>query len=515
MIGKGERPSNSGQAAAPGLESGNGIGGPSPLEGGKGTAAVAGAARTGVVGGHHRRRKRGAAAVAGCGASLALAANGTQAAAAAAIPSSGANSLLLRRGRLKRNLSAASSPAAPIAATTALGTRSLDRKTLLLLPKPPRQLQPLQAPERDWVRRDLQRGCVHVYYYYHQQQQQGGGGGGGGCSLLPVLCNLETTAAEVALRLLQLGHRGGGSSSAVRVWGKAAAMAEAPLPPKEEEAAAAADDLLLQPSASLGGKEEALSEPVEAPTSPAGSLTPIPVGRRPRSRRGAPNGLGAGEATVVRPRRLALSGGESGRVSGQPSLSPSDCSPGRAFPPPRTELYLSGPPLSCPSLLGGSDTESFSPSAESASDRLDPYSGGGGSSSSSEESEADLAPPAAAKEEGAGSGPGRRQPRRPGDPLSVHSPESRLGRASGDSPGKGKALRGSSSPAGEAASPQQPPALYVQLHGETARRLESHEKPLQIQNDYLSQLGFRDLWRVQEEGMDSETGCLIRFYAGG
>ncbi|XP_019393799.1 PREDICTED: PH domain leucine-rich repeat-containing protein phosphatase 1 [Crocodylus porosus] len=57
-------------------------------------------------------------------------------------------------------------------------------------------------------------------------------------------------------------------------------------------------------------------------------------------------------------------------------------------------------------------------------------------------------------------------------------------------------------------------ALYVQLHGETSRRLEAHERPLQIQNDYLSQLGFRDLWRVQEEGLDPETGCLIRFYAG-
>ncbi|KAM6454210.1 PH domain leucine-rich repeat-containing protein phosphatase 1 isoform 1-T1 [Liasis olivaceus] len=512
MIGQGERPSDSLQAA-PDIESGggSGIGGPSPLEGGKGTAAVAAAARAGAVGGHHRRRKRGAAA-AGCGASLALAANGTP--AAAAIPGSGANSLLLRRGRLKRNLSAASSPAAPIAAAAALGTRSLDRKTLLLLPKPPRQLQPLQAPERDWVRRDLQRGCVHVCYYYPPQQQQRGSGGGG-CSLLPVLCHLETTAAEVALRLLQLGHRGGGGS-AVRVWGKAAAAAGAPLPPKEETAAA--DEVVLQPSASLGGKEEALPAPAEASASPAGSLTPTPVGRRPRSRRGAPNGLGAGEAAAVRPRRLALSGGEGGRASGQPSLSPSDCSPGRAFPPPRAELYLSGPPLSCPSLLGGSDTESFSPSAESASDRLDPYSGGGGSSSSSssEESEAEPASPAAAKEEGAGSGPGRSQARRPGEPLSVHGPESRLGRAPGESPGKakGKALRGSPSPAGEAASAQQPPALYVQLHGETARRLEPHEKPLQIQNDYLSQLGFRDLWRVQEEGMDAETGCLIRFYAG-
>jgi hypothetical protein len=59
-----------------------------------------------------------------------------------------------------------------------------------------------------------------------------------------------------------------------------------------------------------------------------------------------------------------------------------------------------------------------------------------------------------------------------------------------------------------------PPSLYVQLHGETTRRLEADEKPLQIQNDYLFQLGFGELWRVQEEGMDSEIGCLIRFYAG-
>uniref|UniRef100_A0A452QVF1 PHLPP-like RA domain-containing protein n=1 Tax=Ursus americanus TaxID=9643 RepID=A0A452QVF1_URSAM len=71
---------------------------------------------------------------------------------------------------------------------------------------------------------------------------------------------------------------------------------------------------------------------------------------------------------------------------------------------------------------------------------------------------------------------------------------------------------GGNGAASEKAPP--PPTLYVQLHGETTRRLEAHEKPLQIQNDYLFQLGFGELWRVQEEGMDSEIGCLIRFYAG-
>uniref|UniRef100_A0A8V0YBQ8 protein-serine/threonine phosphatase n=1 Tax=Gallus gallus TaxID=9031 RepID=A0A8V0YBQ8_CHICK len=187
--------------------------------GGKGPATESGAEAAGGP-----RRRRGAAG--GSAPPAALAAPG----------GAGGGSLLLRRGRLKRNLSAAAAP---------LGTRSLDRKALL--PKPPRQLQPLQPPERDWVRRDLQRGCVHVYERHANRY------------LRPVLCTLETTAAEV----------------------------------------------------------------------PAG-----------------------------------------------------------------------------------------------------------------------------------------------------------------------------------------PPALFVQLHGETSRRLEGHEKPLQIQNDYLSQLGFRDLWRVQEEGMDAETGCLIRFYAG-
>ncbi|PKU43857.1 ph domain leucine-rich repeat-containing protein phosphatase 1 [Limosa lapponica baueri] len=133
------------------------------------------------------RRRRGG--VGGFAPPAGLAAGGTPAAPG------NANSLLLRRGRLKRNLSAAAaSPAAPAAS---LGTRSLDRKALLL--KPPRQLQPLQPPERDWVRRDLQRGCVHLYERHMN------------CYLRPVLCTLETTAAEVAARLQQLGHRGGSS----------------------------------------------------------------------------------------------------------------------------------------------------------------------------------------------------------------------------------------------------------------------------------------------------------------
>uniref|UniRef100_A0A665VXQ4 PH domain leucine-rich repeat-containing protein phosphatase 2 n=1 Tax=Echeneis naucrates TaxID=173247 RepID=A0A665VXQ4_ECHNA len=56
--------------------------------------------------------------------------------------------------------------------------------------------------------------------------------------------------------------------------------------------------------------------------------------------------------------------------------------------------------------------------------------------------------------------------------------------------------------------------LYVQLHGEAVRRLSPDERPLQIQNDFLFKLGFKDPWRVQEEGLNTEIGSLLRFYAG-
>uniref|UniRef100_A0A673Z1M6 protein-serine/threonine phosphatase n=1 Tax=Salmo trutta TaxID=8032 RepID=A0A673Z1M6_SALTR len=68
--------------------------------------------------------------------------------------------------------------------------------------------------------------------------------------------------------------------------------------------------------------------------------------------------------------------------------------------------------------------------------------------------------------------------------------------------------------AGEMALRDTSPTLYVQLHGEAARRLGQDERPLQIQNDFLFKLGFKDPWRVQEEGMNAELGSLLRFYAG-
>lgn len=436
----------------------------------------------GRAGGTGRRRRRGAPQPNAGGAAPGSGAG------------SGANSLLLRRGRLKRNLSAtaaassssssslsssaaaashspgAAGLSASCSASASLCTRSLDRKTLLLKH---RQMLQLQPSDRDWVRQQLQRGCVHVFDRHSASTY-----------LRPVLCTLDTTAGEVAARLLQVGHKGGG---VVKVLGKG--------PPD------------------VGPRNEP-AEPRDLGP-PPGKSGPTAVGAPPR----AP------------PADLPLPRGPRGWAHCTSRVSPalSDSSPGEPSTPRPLDGAVAGPV---------SDTESFSlsPSAESVSDRLDPYSSGGGSSSSSEELEADPAPtPAGAP--GQSCPPDHSAPTRPGADARPPSPMVSppllqpkapravdcLDGATGDPPREEKAAAAVASglpqaiAGGTGAIAEKAPALptlYVQFHGETTRRLEADEKPLQIQNDYLFQLGFGELWRVQEEGMDSEIGCLIRFYAG-
>uniref|UniRef100_A0A8D1GAX0 protein-serine/threonine phosphatase n=1 Tax=Sus scrofa TaxID=9823 RepID=A0A8D1GAX0_PIG len=302
--------------------------------------------------------------------------------------------------------------------------------------------------------------------------------------LRPVLCTLDTTAGEVAARLLQVGHKGGG---VVKVLGKGPPDAGSRLPTAEPR------DLGLQ-----------------------------------RGR----NGLAAvGGSSRAPPADLPLPSARDGWEShaSRASPAPSDSSPGEPG---------ASRPLDCAATGRSSDTESFSlsPSAESVSDRLDPYSSGGGSSSSSEELEIDSAPalmgaPGQPRLPGRSAHPRHGAGARPPSPL-VSPPPSQPKASRGvegpvaaalDPPreenvvaaaalGRPQSTSGGDGATSEKAPP--PPTLYVQLHGETTRRLEADEKPLQIQNDYLFQLGFGELWRVQEEGMDSEIGCLIRFYAG-
>ncbi|XP_072278632.1 PH domain leucine-rich repeat-containing protein phosphatase 2 [Pyxicephalus adspersus] len=55
--------------------------------------------------------------------------------------------------------------------------------------------------------------------------------------------------------------------------------------------------------------------------------------------------------------------------------------------------------------------------------------------------------------------------------------------------------------------------LYIQLNGDLVRRLEPEERPLHIIYKYLSDLGFRDPLRIQEEAAHSDLGCMIRFFS--
>ncbi|XP_070635252.1 PH domain leucine-rich repeat-containing protein phosphatase 1 isoform X3 [Bos indicus] len=356
--------------------------------GGPGPALTAAPGR---AGGAARRRRRGPAPLPAAGG---------------AAPGPGASSLLLRRSRLKRNASAAAAPRpaglpAPGPAAAPPCSRSLDRRALL--PRP-RQMLPLQPSDRDWVRHQLQRGCVHVLDRHPAASR-----------LRPVLCTLDTTAGEVAARLLQAGPRAGG---VLKVPGRG------PAGPPPGKAALAA----------VGGP----------PPRRASRAGPAPAGCSLGTLR-APDGAG-------------------------PAPEPESPRP--------------------------------SPRPEGASGRPDPYC-----SSSSEELEADPGQP---RLRGRSSGARPLSPAASPPPPTAPRGVEASGGAARDRPAE-------ESPDGDAAAAEKappPPTLYVQLHGETARRLEADEKPLQIQNDYLFQLGFGALWRVQEEGLDSEVGCLIRFYAG-
>jgi len=57
-------------------------------------------------------------------------------------------------------------------------------------------------------------------------------------------------------------------------------------------------------------------------------------------------------------------------------------------------------------------------------------------------------------------------------------------------------------------------SLHVQLAGESLRRLEPHEQPLAIQNDYLATLGYSSVAAMQAEGISEDLVYLVKFYSG-
>ncbi|KAF5898874.1 PH domain leucine-rich repeat protein phosphatase 1-like, partial [Clarias magur] len=373
------------------------------------------------------------------------------------------NSLLLKRRRLKRNLSATAAtgkmtpvsvPVPPPSSTSS----TLDRKTLLKR----RQNAQLQPADRQWIRADLHRGSVHV----HDQLSP--------CSPpRPVLCTQETTASEIALRLSQLG------GSVVRI---------GPRP---------------HPTADVNGN-------CRGPQDVVGDIGSVPSDRlRLLLLQTVP------DVGLFSPRSDSdvLDGshtrndnddddddddeGAGGRVRN--SVSDDELS---------SKLGEHRDSLSDDMVLG-TDASALSPAFDSATEGLDTYG------SSSDELELEGPP--------SGGGDVDTDPvlpeldnftddakDRPEQMSLTSDSASKLG----DEPDPPTSPASRSRFGSSSSERDSSPALYVQLHGEAARRLTPDERPLQIQNDFLFKLGFKDPWRVQEEGMNTELGSLLRFYAG-
>ncbi|KAF3835500.1 hypothetical protein F7725_028058 [Dissostichus mawsoni] len=128
------------------------------------------------------------------------------------------NSLLgRRRQRHKRNLSLGAPPTStspggssaeavsPAPSVSPLSTLSLDRKTFLRQ----KQSKQLQASDKTWVRSDLRRGCIHVHDWLTPSYPR------------PVLCTVDTTAAELASKL-----EGSKAGAVLRINFKTAALVD-------------------------------------------------------------------------------------------------------------------------------------------------------------------------------------------------------------------------------------------------------------------------------------------------
>uniref|UniRef100_A0A3P9DG07 protein-serine/threonine phosphatase n=1 Tax=Maylandia zebra TaxID=106582 RepID=A0A3P9DG07_9CICH len=466
--------------------------------------------------------------------------------------SSNSSSLLLRRRRLKRNLSAAAAATTTTSAVTAacgakmnsalssasLHTRSLDRKTLMKH----RQNMQLQSADREWVRADLHRGAIHVHDRLTPSYPR------------PVLCTMDTTAGEVALRLSKLSSK---SSSVMRIFCKDASKTDqngncnmnyeyndnqdkvkedssikcSHLTPLETtDLRTRPNDrlrLLLMENADVRQKQQDVDGKLFTPES-EDNITCSLSDLNSNSNMDTPNDDDSEHRNGVD--SYGLNSG-----SDVESSAFDDLSSGARLSEHRDSLS--------DDMILGTEASILSPSFDSATEGHDMYG------SSSDELELDCpassssmdpisqhhtngitAVTANYKQCNVGHLSDVTSDVGPDSRLSPHSlgslpPSSSSGSLSragstGNTPdiqdpdcGQGAVKTGLTAHQ-NGDSYNSSPTLYVQLHGEAVRRLSPDERPLQIQNDFLFKLGFKNPWRVQEEGLNTEIGSLLRFYAG-
>lgn len=398
---------------------------------------------------------------------------------------SSASLLSRRRHKHKRNLSLGAPPtggspggssaeaAGPAPAASPLSTLSLDRRTFLRQ----KQSKQLQASDKTWVRSDLRRGCIHVHDWLTPSYPR------------PVLCTVDTTAKEVASRL-----EASKAGAALRMECKSTLVdlkddGKDKTNPREDEGdglgfcVGAGGARLEEPDTKAFHQDAKLLSGLLDDQTASTSSSELCL-----------NDIGAD-----------LSLADCCGVHSGSDLESSTCEDFSPGGPRSAELQDSasegqGPATdsSAPSLNCDSATEGPDP-FESSSDELDLTSSPTRPGPEASLRDAEPGPGDDAGTAGSPAPPPKRPSSSQSRPLSGQSD---LGSPRGG--------RGRSEPIVTCPSP----ALFVQLHGGTVRRLGDEERPLQILKEYLGNLGYEDPWRVQGESMNPEIGCLIRFYFG-
>ncbi|CAN9500761.1 unnamed protein product [Ophioblennius macclurei] len=417
----------------------------------------------------------------------------------AANSSTSVNTLLSRRRhRHKRNLSLGAPPTAAVAAAGAsttsttseaaapsqsaspLSTLSLDRKTFLRQ----KQSKQLQAADKTWVRSDLRRGCVHVHDWLTPSYPR------------PVLCTLDTTAGEIACKL-----EGSKSGAVLKISCKPAASVD--LNDLCADSNGHADDSRSLNSDSVDVKNPKAEED-ESVKLPSHLLHDDKTASNSSSEVYL-NDIGVD---------VSFSGADGYGVYSGSDMESSTCedfSPGGPRSTEHRDSLSDGLGL-------GTDSSAMSPNCDSATEGPDPFE------SSSDEVDLTSSPTHSAGNSAADpppSDPNQVDAGDNADTPKLATPPSKCSTTSLARPLTNQAsgqpdpeVPGESRGWPEPINTSPTPALFIQLHGGTVRRLADDERPLQILNEYLTNLGFEDAWRLQEEGLNPEIGCLIRFYFG-
>ncbi|XP_071342626.1 PH domain leucine-rich repeat protein phosphatase 1-like [Trachinotus anak] len=431
--------------------------------------------------------------------------------------STSVNSVLSRRRqRHKRNLSLGAPPtssslgvssaeaASPAPAVSPLSTLSLDRKTFLRQ----KQSKQLQASDKTWVRSDLRRGCIHVHDWLTPSYPR------------PVLCTVDTTAEEVACKL-----EGSKAGAVLRINYKTTALVD--LNDNCKDSNGQSDDIKsLSDSVDVKTPKGDESEHPKHPYYPYTKLSSNLLDDKTASNSSSEvylNDIGMDLNLGVADCYGVYSG------SDMESSTCEDFSPGGPRSTEHRDSLSDGLGL-------GTDSSVLSPNCDSATEGPDPFE------SSSDEVDLTSSPTHSAGDSAAdqqGDLPTTTDPssasnqvtRLDGDTETgagdnTDTPELIKPPSKCSSSSQSRPLTSQASvqpdleiPEGsrgwlEPINTSPTPALFVQLHGGAVRRLGDDERPLQILNEYLTNLGFEDAWRVQEEGMNPEIGSLIRFYFG-